>query len=399
MIKRDDYLNKLILFKDLNVIKVITGIRRCGKSTLLEIYKDYLLKNDIKENQIISLNFEDPINRHIDTWEKLYDEIVKKIHPTKQNYVFLDEVQLIENFEKAANGLFLKENVDLYITGSNAYMLSSDIATLLSGRYVEIKMQPLSFKEYMSTFKDKTDLEKRFNEYLRYSSFPEALLIYKNRKDAIDIYLDSLLSTIIFKDIITRTGINDIDILEKLIKFLFDNIGSRVSINKISNTLTSMGNKTSNHTINKYINALLDSFIIYKASRYDIKGKKILSSQEKYFVADIGFRYNILGQSFERDSGHIIENIVYLELIRRGYKVYIGKVDKLEVDFVAQNKEETIYFQVSLTVRDKNTLERELKPLENIKDHHPKFLITMDNDLDASYNGIKKIYLLDWLLK
>ena len=274
MIKRDDYLNKLILFKDLNVIKVITGIRRCGKSTLLEIYKDYLLKNDIKENQIISLNFEDPINRHIDTWEKLYDEIVKKIHPTKQNYVFLDEVQLIENFEKAANGLFLKENVDLYITGSNAYMLSSDIATLLSGRYVEIKMQPLSFKEYMSTFKDKTDLEKRFNEYLRYSSFPEALLIYKNRKDAIDIYLDSLLSTIIFKDIITRTGINDIDILEKLIKFLFDNIGSRVSINKISNTLTSMGNKTSNHTINKYINALLDSFIIYKASRYDIKGKK-----------------------------------------------------------------------------------------------------------------------------
>lgn len=399
MIKRDDYLNKLILFKDLNVIKVITGIRRCGKSTLLEIYKDYLIKNDIKENQIISLNFEDPINRHIDTWEKLYDEIVKKIHPTKQNYVFLDEVQLIENFEKAANGLFLKENVDLYITGSNAYMLSSDIATLLSGRYVEIKMQPLSFKEYMSTFKDKTDLEKRFNEYLRYSSFPEALLIYKNRKDAIDIYLDSLLSTIIFKDIITRTGINDIDILEKLIKFLFDNIGSRVSINKISNTLTSMGNKTSNHTINKYINALLDSFIIYKASRYDIKGKKILSSQEKYFVADIGFRYNILGQSFERDSGHIIENIVYLELIRRGYKVYIGKVDKLEVDFVAQNKEETIYFQVSLTVRDKNTLERELKPLENIKDHHPKFLITMDNDLDASYNGIKKIYLLDWLLK
>ncbi len=399
MIKRDDYLNKLILFKDLNVIKVITGIRRCGKSTLLEIYKDYLLKNDIKENQIISLNFEDPINRHIDTWEKLYDEIVKKIHPTKQNYVFLDEVQLIENFEKAANGLFLKENVDLYITGSNAYMLSSDIATLLSGRYVEIKMQPLSFKEYMSTFKDKTDLEKRFNEYLRYSSFPEALLIYKNRKDAIDIYLDSLLSTIIFKDIITRTGINDIDILEKLIKFLFDNIGSRVSINKISNTLTSMGNKTSNHTINKYINALLDSFIIYKASRYDIKGKKILSSQEKYFVADIGFRYNILGQSFKRDSGHIIENIVYLELIRRGYKVYIGKVDKLEVDFVAQNKEETIYFQVSLTVRDKNTLERELKPLENIKDHHPKFLITMDNDLDASYNGIKKIYLLDWLLK
>lgn len=399
MIKRDDYLNKLILFKDLNVIKVITGIRRCGKSTLLEIYKDYLLKNDIKENQIISLNFEDPINRHIDTWEKLYDEIVKKIHPTKQNYVFLDEVQLIENFEKAANGLFLKENVDLYITGSNAYMLSSDIATLLSGRYVEIKMQPLSFKEYMSTFKDKTDLEKRFNEYLRYSSFPGALLIYKNRKDAIDIYLDSLLSTIIFKDIITRTGINDIDILEKLIKFLFDNIGSRVSINKISNTLTSMGNKTSNHTINKYINALLDSFIIYKASRYDIKGKKILSSQEKYFVADIGFRYNILGQSFERDSGHIIENIVYLELIRRGYKVYIGKVDKLEVDFVAQNKEETIYFQVSLTVRDKNTLERELKPLENIKDHHPKFLITMDNDLDASYNGIKKIYLLDWLLK
>ena len=399
MIKRDDYLNKLILFKDLNVIKVITGIRRCGKSTLLEIYKDYLLKNDIKENQIISLNFEDPINRHIDTWEKLYDEIVKKIHPTKQNYVFLDEVQLIENFEKAANGLFLKENVDLYITGSNAYMLSSDIATLLSGRYVEIKMQPLSFKEYMSTFKDKTDLEKRFNEYLRYSSFPEALLIYKNRKDAIDIYLDSLLSTIIFKDIITRTGINDIDILEKLIKFLFDNIGSRVSINKISNTLTSMGNKTSNHTINKYINALLDSFIIYKASRYDIKGKKILSSQEKYFVADIGFRYNILGQSFKRDSGHIIENIIYLELIRRGYKVYIGKVDKLEVDFVAQNKEETIYFQVSLTVRDKNTLERELKPLENIKDHHPKFLITMDNDLDASYNGIKKIYLLDWLLK
>lgn len=395
-IERTTYLNQLKDLQDKQIIKVITGVRRCGKSTLMEIYQDYLRNNGVQENQIIVINFEDFDNFELRDSQKLYQYVKDRILDDNMTYVFFDEIQLVERFPDVVNSLFLKKNVDLYLTGSNAYMLSSEIATLLSGRYVEIPLLPLSFKEYISFDGDTSNLQRKYSEYIEFSSFPYILDLEKNIK-IIDDYLHGIYSTIVLKDIITRKKINDVMLLESVIKFVFDNIGNVLSSKKIADTLTSSGRKTDVKTIEKYINAMLESFVIYQANRYNIKGKQFLKTMEKYYVVDLGLRAMLLGRR-SYDVGHILENIVYLELLRRGKEVYIGKVDDLEVDFVTIDRDTIAYYQVAATVRDENTLKRELLSLQKIKDQYPKVLLTLDEDPDADYNGIKRVNVLNWLL-
>lgn len=403
-INRDHYLSILKNFKDQQIIKVITGIRRCGKSTLLEIYRDYLRDSMVEESQIISINFEDADYEELLDRRKLYDYIKTRLVKGKKTYVFLDEIQNVNEFEKTVDSLFINKDVDLYITGSNAYLLSSELATLLTGRYIEIKMLPLSFKEYVSAFKDKTDLSRKFRNYLRYSSFPQAVELYKVNPENITLFLDGIYHTILLKDVMQRKGITDKNVLEKVTKYLYDNIGNRTSIKSITDNIEGVEKNSSYNTIANYIDALIDSYLIFKANRYDIKGREFLKTQEKYYAVDIGLRYYMLGQSSAKDMGHILENVVYLELLRRGYEVYIGKYDELEVDFVAKKPENTVYYQVALTTRTeenaKNTiLDRELAPLKRINDNYPKYILTLDDDLDADFDGIKKINVLDWLLE
>ncbi len=394
------YLDVLKNFKDQQIIKVVTGIRRCGKSTLLEIFIDYLKDNGVSDDQIISINFEDYDYEELLDRKKLYDYIKEKLVKGKKTYVFLDEIQRVDEFEKTVDSLFINKDIDLYITGSNAYLLSSELATLLTGRYIEVKMLPLSFKEYVSSFPDKTDLSRKFRTYLRYSSFPQAKTLYDIDSSMINSFLDGIYNTVLFKDVMQRKDITDKNTLERVVKYLYDNIGNRTSVKSISDNIEGLDKKSSYNTISNYVEALIDSFLLFKANRYDIKGKELLKTQEKYYAVDMGLRYFMLGQNSNNDMGHILENIVYLELIRRGYKVYIGKYDELEVDFVAIKPEETIYYQVALTTRsdDNKVLDRELKPLKKIKDSYPKYLLTLDEDLDANYDGIKKINALDWLL-
>ena len=403
-INRDNYLSILKNFKDQQIIKVITGIRRCGKSTLLEIYQDYLRNNGIKEEQIISINFENADYEELLDRKKLHKYIKDKLVIGEKTYVFLDEVQNVSEFEKTVDSLFINKDVDLYITGSNAYLLSSELVTLLTGRYVEIKMLPLSFKEYVSAFADKTDISRKFRDYLRYSSFPQAIELYKINPLNITMFLDGIYNTVLFKDVMQRKNITDRNILERVTKYLYDNIGNRTSIKSITDNIEGIEGKKSYNTIANYVDALMDSYLVFKAGRYDIKGKEFLKTQEKYYVVDIGLRYYMLGQSSGRDMGHILENVVYLELLRRGYDVYIGKYDDLEVDFVAKKPENTVYYQVALTIRGENDkangiLDRELMPLKRIDDNYPKYILTLDDDLDADFDGIKKINVLDWLLK
>lgn len=395
MIERAEYLKKLIDFKDKNLIKVVTGIRRCGKSTLFELYQEYLRCNGVLPEQIISINFEDMDYDELTDYKELYKYVKERLLPDKTVYIFLDEIQNVEKFQKAVDSLYIKKNTDIYITGSNAYMLSGELATLLSGRYVEISMLPLSFKEYMQTVPNDSNLERSFREYQISSSFPGALELSGKKK--IHEYLGGIYHTIILKDVVKRLNITDISILESVVKFMFDNIGNLCSTKKIADTMTSYGRKTSVHTVERYLNGLVDSFILYKVSRYDAKGKQHLKSGEKYYIADIGLRYYLLG-SRETDWGHILENIVFLELLRRGYEVYIGKVGTKEIDFIAVSEEGYEYYQVSETVRDADTLKRELEPLNGMNDHFPKYLLTMDIAPPISHNGIKQINVIDWLL-
>ena len=402
-INREDYLSILKNFKDKQIIKVITGIRRCGKSTLLEIFQEYLLKTGVERSQIISINFENSDYEELQDRKKLYEYIKQKLVKGKKTYVFLDEIQNVKDFEKTVDSLFINKDVDLYITGSNAYLFSSELATLLTGRYIEIKMLPLSFKEYVSAFEDKTDLSRKFRDYLRYSSFPQSIDLYKTNPNNINMFLDGIYNTILFKDVMQRKEITDKVVLEKVIKYLYDNIGNRTSLKNICDNLEGIEKNSSYNTISKYIDALLDSYLVYKANRYDIKGKEILKTQKKYYAVDIGLRYYMLGQKSGRDMGHILENVVYLELLRRGYEVFIGKYDDLEVDFIARKPEEIVYYQVALTMRendesDNRILERELIPLKKINDNYPKYILTLDDDLDADYDGIKKINAIDWLM-
>ena len=394
MIERPYYLNELISFKDKEVIKIVTGIRRCGKSTLIDLYIDYLLSNGIDKSQVTHINLEDYEFDKMKTYNDLYEYIDSKLIKDKMNYIFIDEVQKISDFQKAVDALYIKKNVDLYITGSNSKLLSGELATLLSGRYVEIKMLPLSFKEYISYVGD-TDIERKYIDYITRSSFPYALKL-DTSKD-VRTYLDGLFNTVIINDIVERKEISDIAMLKDVIRFMFDNVGNLCSSTNIANTMTSNGRKISVPTVEKYLEALVESFVLYKVTRYDTKGKTYLSSGCKYYLSYIGLRYYLLG-SKNADEGHILENVVYLELIRRGYEVYVGKCDDNEIDFVAMNEKGTEYYQVSYTVKGNDTLERELKPLYNINDHNPKYLLTADIVPFTSHDGIKQINVFDWLL-
>lgn len=397
MINRKEYLNELIRWKDQDLIKVVTGIRRCGKSTLFELYIDYLKKEGVKSNQIIHINLEDA-DYDFKDYKELYGYISKKLNNDENYYVFLDEVQNVPEFQKAVDSLYIKKNVDVYITGSNACLLSGELATLLSGRYIEIKMLPLSFSEYITAF-DTDNYQQLFLDYMRNGGMPGNINILKTNANDLDKYLDGIFSTIVYKDIMARNNISDKMLLESVIKFIFDSVGSPISTKRISDTLTSKGLSTSNHTVENYITAFLESFLIYKAERFDVKGKNLLARDYKYYAVDSGLRSYLLGKKADSDMGHILENIVYLELLRRGYKVYVGKVDDLEVDFVAENRDGLKYYQVALSVRDENVLERELKSLQKTGDHYPKILLTLDMDLEADYDGITKINVVDWLLK
>ncbi|MFT3952722.1 MAG: ATP-binding protein [Oscillospiraceae bacterium] len=395
MIQRKEYLENLISFKDKNLIKAITGIRRCGKSTMFELYQEYLLQNNVGREQIHSVNLEDGDYRAIRTAEELYEYVNERLIADKINYVFLDEVQQVEDFQRAVDWLYVKKNVDLYITGSNAYLLSGELATLLSGRYVQMKMLPLSFREYISAFPDNHNTAQLYMNYLSNSSFPGTLEL--ERKQDIRAYLEGIYNTILLKDIVTRKKISDSSMLESVVEFMFHNIGNLCSSTKIANSMTSAGRKISVPTVESYLSALADSYILYKAGRYDIKGKQYLSTGAKYYVADIGLRYFLLGTR-HTDMGHVLENIVYLELLRRGYEVYVGKSGDAEVDFIAINSKGEEYYQVSQTVLEPTTLKRELSALDSINDHNPKFLLTMDYTPFTSHNGIKQINVLEWLV-
>ena len=408
-IDRKEYLDFLVKSKDRQIIKVVSGVRRCGKSTLFEIYKDFLLENGVAKNQIISINFEDMDYEELTDYKKLYEYIKSKMIEDKRNYIFLDEIQHVDKFEKVVDSLFIKENTDLYITGSNAYFMSSELATLLSGRYIELKMLPLSFKEY---YQAKLEYEKReqkenrtlktliqyYNEYIVNSSFPYTLQLDSDLKN-IREYLRGIYNSVLLKDIVARLKISDVMRLESVVKYIFDNIGNLTSLSKIANTLTSMGRKTDAKTIEKYIRGLTDSLLVHEVSRYNIKGKEFLSTLSKYYVADLGLRQMILGNR-NIDMGHILENVIYLELLRRKGNVYVGQFDKNEIDFVVINSNEIEYYQVALTVLDENTLKRELDAFKNIKDNYPKYLITLDDVMvNTDYDGIKVVNALEWLLE
>lgn len=392
MVKREGYLDKIKKLKDKQVIKVVTGVRRCGKSTLLQQFRDYLRECGVDNSHIIAINFEDLAFEHLHDYKALYSYVTERLVPGQMTYVFLDEIQTVSDFQKAVDSLFIQENVDVYITGSNAHMLSGELATLLSGRYIEIRMLPLSFAEYYELVGG--DRRTAWNSYFAHGGFPYTAQLDDDavRRD----YLSGIYNTVLLKDIVSRKRIQDVPLLESVIKFLFDNIGNTVSSKKISDSLTSYGRKTTSVTVENYIEALMESFILYKAGRYDIKGKQYLKSLEKYYLVDVGLRRLLLGDKYS-DIGHILENIVYLELIRRGYRVSIGKIGNLEIDFVAENGDNRIYYQVAASVLNPSTFAREITPLKKVNDHYPKFIITMD-ELSINEDGIRQINVIDFLL-
>lgn len=395
---RNEYLQQLILWREKHLIKVITGVRRCGKSTLFSLYIRYLKQQGVQDRQIVSINLEDIEYENLLDYHALYRHIKNLLQDDCYTFVFIDEVQQCKSFEKAIDSLFIKDNIDLYITGSNAYMLSGELATLLSGRYVEIQMLPLSFGEYLEfTHAGIDNLTPAFNRYLKHGSFPYIPML--NQHDSvIRTYIEGIYATILIKDVAQRKAITDVALLERIIKFLGSSIGSPVSAKKICDTIISSGRKISVNTVDAYLQALLDSYIFYKADRYDIKGKNFLKTLGKYYIVDLGLRNNLLANS-ESDIGHQIENIVYLELIRRGYRVSIGKLADKEVDFVATSQEGRSYFQVSASVLDDNTLKRELAPLEAIQDNYPKMLLTLDEiGAGSNHEGIQQKNLLQWLV-
>lgn len=398
MKNRDLYLNQLIEFKDKPLIKVITGIRRCGKSTLLLLFEKYLLDSGVSPNNIIKINFESMKYDHLKDYKDLYEYIMNKItNKNNKTYILLDEVQQITSWEKTVNSLLLDINADLYITGSNAYLLSSELSTLLTGRYVEIKMQTLSFKEFMNfTNSSNKDLEASFNTYLTYGGLPAIAELIDN-PNTIGPFLEGIYNTVLMKDVISRNNVRDAALLESILKYIAANVGNIVSTKKISDYLTSKGRKTASETIDNYLKMLENAFIIYKANRFDLRGKLFLKTLEKYYITDMGIRNQLTGLR-NTDYGHVLENIIYLELIRRGYQVTIGKIGSLEIDFVAEKQNERNYFQVSATIIDDNTRSRELRPLLALSDNYPKYILTMDKTPFTDYEGIKIINIIDFLL-
>jgi predicted AAA+ superfamily ATPase len=402
LISRDKYLEALIPYKDKQIIKVVTGIRRCGKSTLLfNIFTDWLKKNGVKENQIILVDLELKENAHLCLEDALYSHISEKLLKDEKNYVIIDEVQNCTNFQRVVDSLYVKKGVDVYVTGSNSSILSGELATLIGGRSIEIKMHPLSFFEYVGARKkiDKENLsiERLYQQYALHGGFP-FVLEFLGRDKQIGEYLEALYSTIFKKDIIDRHQIKDISMFEDVLRFVFDNIGNLLSPEKIKNTMVTDGRKISQPTVENYLGFMEEAFLCHKVNRYNIKGREYLKFSPKYYVADVGLR-NYMLRYKGIDRGRVLENIIFLELLKRGYNVDVGKVGEVEIDFVAVRNGETKYIQVSESVVDKTTLERELLPLKSVKDFHERILLTLDYDINKSYDGIKHINALDFLME
>ncbi|MGV7976790.1 MAG: ATP-binding protein [Anaerolineaceae bacterium] len=398
MIQREIYLKALQDWREKQVIKVVTGVRRCGKSTLFQQYINYLLSEGVRQEQIIYINLEDLAYEALLDYRQLYSYIQSQLSNEGFTYVFLDEAQQCQGFEKAIDSLHIKDKVDLYITGSNANLLSGELATLLSGRYVLIEMLPLSFKEFVSSADLTVPVRESFNRYLRYGSFP-----YLTQIDISDstfrAYIEGIYNTILIKDVATREGIADVSLLEDIIRFLSSSVGSPISAKRISDAINASGRSVSVNTVDKYLKALTESYIFYKAERFDVKGRNLLKTLSKYYIVDTGLR-NFLLSNASPDLGHQIENIVYFELLRRNYKVNVGKVDDKEVDFVASDGNQLVYFQVATTVLSEETLSRELQPYRAIPDNFPRMLLTLDDiPAYANHEGVHQIYLLDWLLE
>lgn len=404
MVERKEYLNQLRAWKNEQVIKVVTGIRRCGKSTLLKQYQDKLKSEGVSPDQIISINFEELENEPLLEYKALYQYIKEHLCTEKMNYIFLDEIQKVASFEKVIDSLYVKDNIDIYITGSNAYMLSGDLATLLTGRYVEISMLPLSFKEYVQL--TDTTKEQAFTEYMKNGGFPYIAVMDKT-DEKVDIYLEGIYNTVIVKDIEDRqmrkertTGkkkITDIVLLKTIARYLASVIGSPISVRSVSNYLISSGRKISPNTVNDYMQTLTEAFIFYPVDRFDIVGKQLLKTNKKMYMVDLGLRNHLLPRK-RYDLGFSIENIVYFELLRRGNKVFIGKYGKTEVDFVVQKQGIITYYQVTADMTAEETFEREMRPLRNIHDNYKKIVLTLDNFSIGNYDGIKVINVIEWLL-
>lgn len=400
MIYRTEYMERLKAFKDQKIIKVVTGLRRSGKSTLLEMFKDELLKEGVRTEQIQYINFELMKYDSVRDCRQLYELVVKKALPDEKNYLFFDEIQQVKGWEKAINSLSLEYDADIYVTGSNAYLLSSELATLIAGRYVEIKMLPLSFKEYYGYYADSgKTVQDVFNRYLKYGGLPQ-LLALPDDEAAINSFLSSIYDTVILKDVLARNNFKDIDLLKRVFAFVCGNVGSILSSNRIATYIANEAKLDRSFrpaTVGNILEMLENAFIVYRANRYDVKGKEVLKSLEKYYVVDTGLKNTIVGYGLD-NYGHSIENIVYLELIRRGYEVYVGKNETKEIDFVAVSKDEKLYIQVTQSLLDESTRERELAPFQNTNDFYQKIVITMDQNYVTNANGIKIVNLIDFLL-
>ena len=397
LISRPDYLDFLMRWKDHPVIKVVSGVRRCGKSTLFELFCERLRSEGVPPERMISINFEDLAYEDLRDHRRLYEHITSRLKPEGMNYVILDEIQHVPQFEKTVDSLSLRANADVYITGSNAWFMSGELATLLSGRYVELKMLPLSFAEFLSARPAGTDPARAYRDYVTRGSFPYVSRLTEQKQ--IYEYVDGLFSTVVLKDIVERRKIQDPAMLRSVLRFLFDSVGSLCSVRKIADSMTSAGRKISPKTVENYLEAITASLLMYRAERYDIHGRERLKLYEKYYLVDVGLRSYLLGPR-GGDQGHVLENVVYLELLRRNANVFIGRSRTQEVDFVAiAPSGDEVYYQVSWSVREEGTLRRELAALDSVKNHSPKFLITMDNDPPVSYNGIRQVFALDWLLE
>lgn len=405
MVERLEYLETLKMWREEKVIKVVTGIRRCGKSTLLTMYRDHLLETGVQQEQIVFINFEDMDYEELQDYKKLYSYLKEKLRKDRYTYIFLDEVQKVEGFEKVVDSLYIKDNVDIYITGSNSNLLSGELATLLSGRYIEISMLPLSFAEYCQ-LNSGTDNDTLFAEYMQNGGMPYISVMDRNREKS-DMYLEGIYNTIIINDIEerqkrresdpTKRKVTDIALLKNIAKFLAGSVGSLISVKSISDYIVSTGRKVSANTVADYIEALTESFVFYPVERYDVLGKQLLKTNQKYYIVDMGIRRHLLPRK-NYDLGFSLENIVYLELLRRGYKVNIGKVGLTEVDFVAEKNDRIWYYQVTASLTDENTFQREITPLRNISDNYAKTIITLDRFTLGDYDGIEVVNAVDWLL-
>jgi len=394
LIERKAYLDQLTMWREEEMIKVVTGVRRCGKSTLFELYIERLKIDGVADEQIVFVNLEDADYSELLDYKKLHEYVKARILKDQWTYVFIDEIQNCKEYERAVSSLYLRKNVDIYITGSNAYMLSGELATKLTARYVEVDMLPLSFAEFSEAVKT-PDRRERFSQYMNMGAFPYAARFVDNSL-AHSQYLEGIYNTVLVRDVMTREGLTDITLVKSIAGFLASNVGSPVSAKKIADTLTSKGRPTGSATVDTYLAALTDAYLFYKVNRYDIKGRMHLKSEGKYYICDTGLRNMMLGTT-NTDIGHQIENIVYLELLRRGYTIHIGKAGRgTEVDFVAVRDKTTAYYQVSTSLLDESVLTRELEPLKQIKDNYPKFLITLD-DFTCDHSGIQQVNLISWL--